>query len=466
MGRSCSEYSAPCALDAAPTGDPACANGIANSSGTVCCPPSCGACGVSGCASLPGGENNCCGSKIEQNNLSCLDHAAPCVLEDARGSFTHPGVFNSQAELARIRARKNVQPIKDAYEQELLEVRAACGPCFNPNGLPNFDMPKLASRDYPYQALATVTVGNGTDPNDTSKQRWRDDARAAYANALKWVVSGDSRNAQRSMAIMNAWATTLKSVVSPGGADEGQVALDCAWVTPIFAATAEILRYFDNAGNPSGWSNADFAATQRLLIYLADKAKQSSYQETNQGASAILAQLAAAVVTDDRTRYREGVQAWKALQPRSFFNSNGANTDLMNRDCGHAQYQLIATAQAAEIDYQQGGNLYDLLVGTEAKPRLLQAHELFSFMLQGNSIGTVLYEGAQRTPHSCGVGEGFRGYEMALNHYTKRRTFSITNQETLGGTKNLSDYVLSARPDGSGTFFVGWTTLTHGDIGP
>eukprot|EP01083_Nonionella_stella_P133682 406453_1 len=61
--------------------DPFCENGIANSGKTYCCAASCGACGGSGCNSRPGGNTNCCQSKIVAAGKSCDEYDAPCLIE-------------------------------------------------------------------------------------------------------------------------------------------------------------------------------------------------------------------------------------------------------------------------------------------------------------------------------------------------------------------------------------------------
>jgi hypothetical protein len=54
--------------------------------GKVCCPKTCGTCGGKGCASRPGGPNNCCvgaGKKtygITGIGRSCATHAPPCMI--------------------------------------------------------------------------------------------------------------------------------------------------------------------------------------------------------------------------------------------------------------------------------------------------------------------------------------------------------------------------------------------------
>jgi hypothetical protein len=50
------------------------------SSGTACCPESCGQCGGTGCSQFPGGASQCCTGNILEAGLSCADYEPPCVV--------------------------------------------------------------------------------------------------------------------------------------------------------------------------------------------------------------------------------------------------------------------------------------------------------------------------------------------------------------------------------------------------
>lgn len=58
--------------------DPTCAFGIRSKN--ICCAASCGRCGGTGCSTLPGGSENCCGTNIINANYSCNLSTAPCLI--------------------------------------------------------------------------------------------------------------------------------------------------------------------------------------------------------------------------------------------------------------------------------------------------------------------------------------------------------------------------------------------------
>ena len=56
--------------------------GIFNPSSDVCCAESCGACGGTGCSSLPGGSSSCCTGTIQSSGNWCnlTGVSAPCFF--------------------------------------------------------------------------------------------------------------------------------------------------------------------------------------------------------------------------------------------------------------------------------------------------------------------------------------------------------------------------------------------------
>eukprot|EP00903_Cladosiphon_okamuranus_P016927 g15603.t1 len=58
-------------------------DGILSTLGQYCCPATCGRCGGVGCSQLPGGEDNCCTSKIkERGDMCAVTGAAPCRIPE------------------------------------------------------------------------------------------------------------------------------------------------------------------------------------------------------------------------------------------------------------------------------------------------------------------------------------------------------------------------------------------------
>src|SRR5882672_4848832 len=133
----------------------------------------------------------------------------PAMGQTAR-AYVHPGGLHTRADLDRMKA----------------QVAAGAHPWIDDWNLLIAD--PLAQNSY--TAAATPNMG-------TSRQRADQDAHAAYLNAIRWYISGDTSYADCAVRILNAWSFTVNQV--PTGADiPGLSAL------PIedFAIAGEILR--------------------------------------------------------------------------------------------------------------------------------------------------------------------------------------------------------------------------------
>src|SRR4051812_45180548 len=100
--------------------------------------------------------------------------AAPAV-------FAHPGVLVSRAQLDFVKAKVNAgaQPWKAAYDQMVAH--------------------PLASLSRNPSPRAVVECGYISNPNLGCTEE-RQDALAAYANALRWYITGDSRYATKAIS--------------------------------------------------------------------------------------------------------------------------------------------------------------------------------------------------------------------------------------------------------------------------
>ena len=129
-------------------------------------------------------------------------------------TFNHPGALVSKTQLDYIKNQiiAERQPWFGEYQMILNSPAASAVP----------------------RALKTVlsTV-------DSQANTIRDDAFAAYTQALLWYISENDVYAQRSKAILNAWSS-LTGFVS--GTDQDK--LLAGWIGAVFAPAAEILRLY------------------------------------------------------------------------------------------------------------------------------------------------------------------------------------------------------------------------------
>lgn len=120
----------------------------------------------------------------------------------------------------------------------------------------------LASRTAatPVATVACEGASSGKT-NSAACSDERNDASAAYLNALAWIASGDQSRAQRAISCMNAWAGKLEAHTG------SNAPVQAGWAGAAWARTAELIRYTD-----AGWSSSDITRFSAMLrdIYLPD----------------------------------------------------------------------------------------------------------------------------------------------------------------------------------------------------
>src|SRR6266702_5836519 len=149
------------------------------------------------------------------------------LSQTARAQYVHPGGLHTQADLDRMKT----------------EVAAGAHPWIDDWNLLITD--KLAQNTY--VAAPRTNMGG-------SRQRADQDAHAAYLNAIRWYISGDTSYADCAVRILNAWSSMVNQV--PTGTDiPGLIGI------PIqdFALAAEVLRVYP------GWAAADIANFKNMF---------------------------------------------------------------------------------------------------------------------------------------------------------------------------------------------------------
>src|SRR4051812_18062875 len=135
----------------------------------------------------------------------------------AAEEFKHPGILNSEAELAFVKGKVA------AGEQPWVDVLGAA------RALP------MAGLDYEPAPHEEVNCGSGSRPNFGGSDEKRD-SQAAYLHALLWAITGDERHARKSAEILKAWCVLKSHGMS--NAD-----LQAGWTGGPFCRAAEILRH-------------------------------------------------------------------------------------------------------------------------------------------------------------------------------------------------------------------------------
>ena len=365
---------------------------------------------------------------------------------DPGAPFRHPGILVDADQLTFLKAKIAVgaEPWKSAL------AAAAASP--------------FASPTYAPRPLAVVRCGPHSHPDEGCSAE-KNDAIAAYTDALLWALTGTPAFAQTATAILNAWSATLER-------HEGSNApLQAAWVASTLPRAAEILR-----GTGAPWADSDIARFKTMLsnAYLPEIAAGAPRQNGNWELSMIEGAMAIAVFLDDRPTFDRAVLMWRARIPAYFYMKadgplplappGGVHTspaqieafwfnapsfvDGMSqetcRDLGHVQYGLAAAIHAAETARIQGVDLY-----AEQAPRLEAALEFHARWLDGDPVPTWLCGGhlSDVTPSPT--------WEIAYNAYAGRMGAALPRTRALLAT---------IRPTGA-DHAMAWETLTHANLG-
>jgi hypothetical protein len=363
--------------------------------------------------------------------------------EAASAAFTHPGVTVSRGQLdfARGRVDAGAQPWKSAFDQMMASKYADPGRTATPR--------------------ATVECGSYSNP-DYGCTDEREDAIAAYTNALAWYITRDERYAKKSMELMDAWSAVMKSHTN------SNAPLQTGWAGSSWPKAAEIIKY----SYTGTWSHSGRFATMLRDVYLPQVINGSHYNG-NWELSMMEAAVGISVFLDDRTSYDKAMARFRTRTaayvylasdgavPRTVPGQNldttakivtywqGQSTFVTGltqetcRDLTHTGYGISAIAHVAETSWIQGQDLY----GTDVGERLRQALGFHSKYEMGEPAPAWLCGGSLNP----GLGPVT---EVGYNALHNRLGTAMTN------TQRLTE---RTRPAGSNNLFVAWETLTHGD---
>ncbi|SHM50000.1 Alginate lyase [Chitinophaga jiangningensis] len=279
---------------------------------------------------------------------------------------------------------------------------------------------------------AQHTYTPAPQPNmGVSRQRASADAVAAYLNALRWYISGDTAYAACSRKILNAWAYTVNQV--PSGQDiPGLMGI----ATYEFAVAGEILRLYPN------WSPADFQQFKNMMTnYLYPNCHDFltrhnntciTHYWANWDICNITAILAIGVLCDDRDKYNEAVTYFKSgagngniTKAIPFLHPGGlAQWQETGRDQEHALLGIGMLATFCQIAWNQGQDLYGydnnrLLAGAEYTAKYNLWKEV-PYTTYNNCDEVMNYWASEQ--NSFGRGRLQRPiWEMIYNHYVVRK---------------------------------------------
>jgi hypothetical protein len=361
------------------------------------------------------------------------------TAEAAPATFAHPGVLVSRGQLdfvkAKVAARE--QPWLSAYTQMIGS--------------------RYASLTRVPKARATVECGSYSNPNNGCTDE-REDAIAAYTDALAWYITGNEAYARKAIELMDAWSATIRHHTN------SNAPLQTGWAGSVWPRAAEIIRYT----YPS-WPNQSRFATMLRTVYLPVVIVGSS-SNGNWELSMMEAAVGISVFLEDKAAYDRAITRFRAraaafvyvsadgTQPKyppvgsvdtrseliSYWHGQSTFVDghaqETCRDFTHTGYGISAIAHVAETTRIQGVDLYP-----ELQDRLR------------HTLGFhTRYENGAAVPGSICGGSVHKGLgpisEVAYNALHNRLGIAMSNTQA---------YTERIRPQGSNNLFVAWETLTH-----
>jgi hypothetical protein len=214
-------------------------------------------------------------------------------------NFVHPGAWDSKDSLGIVKAR--ILAGDQPWKGEFNKIRDSAAATRGPSELTHI----VSSAD------ASVA---------------RDDALAAYTQALLWYFTDDETYARRSIAILNAWSNLQGFTL---GTDQDK--LRAGWIGAVFAPAAEIMRGY------SGWTSeqtTDFQAMFKRAFY--PQLSTASHWNGNVDLTQIDAMMSIFVFIEDEALFEMGLERLRLRTPAYFYlTTDGVPVFIRQR--GHLQ---------------------------------------------------------------------------------------------------------------------------------
>jgi hypothetical protein len=361
----------------------------------------------------------------------------------APAAFVHPGVTVSKGQLDFVRSKVDAgaQPWKGAFDAMLAS--------------------KYADLNRTPKPRAVVECGSYSNPNHGCTDE-REDAIAAYTDALAWYITRDERYAKKAIQLMDAWSAVITDHTN------SNAPLQTGWAGSSWPRAAEIIKYTYTGS----WANSGRFATMLRSVYLPEIINGSN-SNGNWELSMMEAAVGISVLLEDKSSYDKAMAKFRTRTaayvyldtdgelPKTVPSQNlntrekivnywqGQSTFVTGltqetcRDLTHTGYGISAISHVAETSRIQGQDLY----GTDVGERLRQALGFQARYELGTAVPSWLCGGSLK----LGLGPVTEVGYNALHH---RLGMGMTNTQALTERN---------RPAGSNNLFVAWETLTHGD---
>ena len=359
--------------------------------------------------------------------------ATPGTAAAAPAAFVHPGMLHQFGELNRAKVRFN----------------AGADPWLA--GWNRLIGNRHAQSTWKANPQATVIRG-GTGQN---YQIMYNDIHAAYQNALRWKIAGETANGDAARDILNAWAATFTTLT--GNADRY---LASGIYGMQFANAAELMRDypgFDLERFKQMMLDVFYPLNNRFLI------EHNGACITNYWANWDLCNMASimaiGILCDDRAKYDQALDYFengagngsiKNAVPFVYEAEGLAQWQESGRDQGHSIMGIGLMGAICEMAWAQGDDLY----GYDDN-RFMKAAEYVAKYNLGQDVPFTTYTWGtgqncayreQTVISDIGRGQSRPVWDVLHYHYARRRRLSVPH---------ITAMAEKGRPEGGG-----------GDYGP
>lgn len=315
-------------------------------------------------------------------------------------SFNHPGLLHTDTSLVYIQQKiaAKVEPWNFAF------------------GL--FANTKWSDKNYEMMGPTSIFTRDGNimaDSGISYKQIMENDAYAIYCQSLMWKLTGDSVFADNAINMLNAWVSTLDTIVG------GDLQLSAAFNGFIIVNGAELLRDYKK------WNAADienFKTWIRQVWYPPIKDIEVPGAHGNWDAADVKAVMAFALFLEDQSMFDDAINYFYNGAGNGtinhYFLDSGQNEES-GRKQGYAQLGLTSFEEICEMAYNQG--IDSLWLSRDSI--LIHAFEYAAKYNLGNEVDfqpmTDVYKRFNYTEISSDGRGYFKPiYRMAYNHFHNR----------------------------------------------
>ncbi|MCC3761470.1 alginate lyase family protein [Glycomyces sp. TRM65418] len=296
------------------------------------------------------------------------------------------------------------------------------------------------------------------------------DIAAAYQNALRWKITGDTAHGDTARDICNAWSRTLKSI-DPTHSDSRLASGIYGFQ---FANVGELLRDYDGfeLGRFQDMLLDVFYPLNSDFLVRHNNTCDSHYW-ANWDLCNMASIMAIGILCDDRTQFDEAVDYFHhgagngAIDHAIPFVYDGglAQWQESGRDQAHSVMGIGLMAAFMEMAWNQGVDLYSVNDNAFAK-----AAEYVARYNLGRDVPFTRYSwglGANcdyrehTVISSSARGERRPVWEMVYGHYTQRRGFAMPNVAEMAGKESPEGGGGDYNPNSGGYDALGFGTLTH-----